>query len=67
MMTLYIQDTSLPTLRFGMLGNIIIVEPNAYIAFAGKRVVEQTLFLRTVYLLKPYGTSWLSNSTLLLI
>ena len=28
---------------FGMLGDIIIAEPNSYIAFAGKRVVEQTL------------------------
>ena len=26
-----------------MLGDIIIAEPNAYIAFAGKRVIEQTL------------------------
>ncbi|KAK8915029.1 hypothetical protein KSP40_PGU015062 [Platanthera guangdongensis] len=26
-----------------MLGDIIIVEPNAHIAFAGKRVIEQTL------------------------
>nr|DAD17956.1 TPA_asm: hypothetical protein HUJ06_019419 [Nelumbo nucifera] len=26
-----------------MLRNIVIVEPNAYIAFSGKRVVEQTL------------------------
>ncbi|MBA0736345.1 hypothetical protein Gogos_009907 [Gossypium gossypioides] len=31
------------TASFGMLGNIIIAEPNAYIAFAGKRVIEQTL------------------------
>lgn len=31
------------TASFGMLGDIIIAEPNAYIAFAGKRVVEQTL------------------------
>nr|YP_010471552.1 acetyl-CoA carboxylase carboxyltransferase beta subunit [Gastrodia javanica]UVG40890.1 acetyl-CoA carboxylase carboxyltransferase beta subunit [Gastrodia javanica] len=31
------------TASFGMLGDIIIVEPNAYIAFAGKRVIEQTL------------------------
>nr|YP_010517874.1 acetyl-CoA carboxylase carboxyltransferase beta subunit [Linum pallescens]UXN84030.1 acetyl-CoA carboxylase carboxyltransferase beta subunit [Linum pallescens] len=28
---------------FGMLGDIIIAEPNATIAFAGKRVIEQTL------------------------
>nr|YP_010047565.1 acetyl-CoA carboxylase beta subunit [Pilea glauca (nom. nud.)]QPK42223.1 acetyl-CoA carboxylase beta subunit [Pilea glauca (nom. nud.)] len=28
---------------FGMLGDIIIAEPDAYIAFAGKRVIEQTL------------------------
>ncbi|KAK4716489.1 hypothetical protein R3W88_014827 [Solanum pinnatisectum] len=26
-----------------MLGDIIIAEPNAYIAFVGKRVIEQTL------------------------
>ncbi|KAK2642565.1 hypothetical protein Ddye_024328 [Dipteronia dyeriana] len=31
------------TSSFGMLGDIIIAEPNAYIAFAGKRVIEQTL------------------------
>nr|QBC71108.1 acetyl-CoA carboxylase carboxyltransferase beta subunit [Agdestis clematidea]QBE88334.1 acetyl-CoA carboxylase carboxyltransferase beta subunit [Agdestis clematidea] len=31
------------TASFGMLGDIIIAEPNAYIAFAGKRVIEQTL------------------------
>nr|WDD58065.1 acetyl-CoA carboxylase carboxyltransferase beta subunit [Haplothismia exannulata] len=31
------------TASFGMLGNIIITEPNAYIAFAGKRVIELTL------------------------
>ncbi|CAH9120634.1 unnamed protein product [Cuscuta europaea] len=31
------------TASFGMLGDIIIVEPNAYIAYAGKRVIEQTL------------------------
>nr|AGW98214.1 acetyl-CoA carboxylase carboxyltransferase beta subunit [Ipomoea tricolor] len=31
------------TASFGMLGDIIIVEPNAYVAFAGKRVIEQTL------------------------
>nr|WRP99073.1 acetyl-CoA carboxylase carboxyltransferase beta subunit [Amorphophallus paeoniifolius] len=31
------------TASFGMLGNIIIAEPQAYIAFAGKRVIEQTL------------------------
>uniref|UniRef100_A0A6N2L174 CoA carboxyltransferase N-terminal domain-containing protein n=1 Tax=Salix viminalis TaxID=40686 RepID=A0A6N2L174_SALVM len=29
------------TASFGMLGDIIIAEPNAYIAFAGKRVIEQ--------------------------
>lgn len=28
---------------FGMLGDIIIAEPNAYIVFAPKRVIEQTL------------------------
>jgi acetyl-CoA carboxylase carboxyl transferase subunit beta len=31
------------TASFGMLGDIIIVEPKAYIAFTGKRVIEQTL------------------------
>nr|ATL58748.1 acetyl-CoA carboxylase carboxyltransferase beta subunit [Salvinia cucullata] len=31
------------TASFGMLGDIIIAEPEAYIAFAGKRVIEQTL------------------------
>nr|YP_010418965.1 acetyl-CoA carboxylase carboxyltransferase beta subunit [Elatostema parvum]USG52157.1 acetyl-CoA carboxylase carboxyltransferase beta subunit [Elatostema parvum] len=31
------------TASFGMLGDIIITEPDAYIAFAGKRVIEQTL------------------------
>ncbi|KAL6557857.1 hypothetical protein OROMI_018207 [Orobanche minor] len=31
------------TASFGMLGDIIIAEPNAYIAFEGKRVIEQTL------------------------
>ncbi|MCL7039216.1 hypothetical protein MKW94_006679 [Papaver nudicaule] len=31
------------TASFGMLGDIIIAEPNAFIAFAGKRVIEQTL------------------------
>nr|YP_009307849.1 AccD [Artemisia capillaris]AOR82683.1 AccD [Artemisia capillaris]ARU07907.1 AccD [Artemisia capillaris]QIE12288.1 AccD [Artemisia capillaris]QKM77915.1 acetyl-CoA carboxylase carboxyltransferase beta subunit [Artemisia capillaris]UFP91167.1 AccD [Artemisia capillaris] len=31
------------TASFGMLGDIIIAEPHAYIAFAGKRVIEQTL------------------------
>ncbi|KAI5650766.1 hypothetical protein M9H77_36771 [Catharanthus roseus] len=31
------------TASFGMLGDIIIAEPNAYIAFVGKRVIEQTL------------------------
>lgn len=31
------------TASFGMLGDIIVAEPNAYIAFAGKRVIEQTL------------------------
>nr|WNE90694.1 Acetyl-CoA Carboxylase D [Carthamus tinctorius] len=31
------------TASFGMLGNVIIAEPNAHIAFAGKRVIEQTL------------------------
>lgn len=27
----------------GMLRDLIVAEPNAYIAFAGKRVIEQTL------------------------
>jgi len=31
------------TASFGMLGDIIIAAPNEYIAFAGKRVIEQTL------------------------
>eukprot|EP01018_Ginkgo_biloba_P040704 Gb_15504 [translate_table: standard] len=31
------------TASFGMLGDIIIAEPKAYIAFDGKRVIEQTL------------------------
>nr|YP_009825485.1 acetyl-CoA carboxylase carboxyltransferase beta subunit [Botrychium lunaria]QIU83300.1 acetyl-CoA carboxylase carboxyltransferase beta subunit [Botrychium lunaria] len=31
------------TASFGMLGDIIIAEPKAYIASAGKRVIEQTL------------------------
>nr|YP_009113843.1 acetyl-CoA carboxylase beta subunit [Stangeria eriopus]AFR45491.1 acetyl-CoA carboxylase beta subunit [Stangeria eriopus]BAR93387.1 acetyl-CoA carboxylase beta subunit [Stangeria eriopus] len=30
------------TASFGTLGDIIIVEPKAYIAFAGRRVIEQT-------------------------
>ncbi|KAK1311833.1 hypothetical protein QJS10_CPA07g01044 [Acorus calamus] len=31
------------TASFAMLGDINVAEPNAYIAFAGKRVIEQTL------------------------
>nr|YP_010856729.1 acetyl-CoA carboxylase carboxyltransferase beta subunit [Ravenea rivularis]WGM68850.1 acetyl-CoA carboxylase carboxyltransferase beta subunit [Ravenea rivularis] len=31
------------TASFGMLGDVIVAEPNTYIAFAGKRVIEQTL------------------------
>ncbi|KAM0954125.1 Acetyl-coenzyme A carboxylase carboxyl transferase subunit beta [Dioscorea sansibarensis] len=31
------------TASFGMLGDVIIAEPNAYVAFVGKRVIEQTL------------------------
>nr|QQL04367.1 acetyl-CoA carboxylase carboxyltransferase beta subunit [Polygala fallax] len=31
------------TASFGMLGEIVIAEPHAYIAFAGKRVIEETL------------------------
>nr|QXO87191.1 acetyl-CoA carboxylase carboxyltransferase beta subunit [Leichhardtia flavescens] len=34
------------TASFGMLGDIIIAEPNAYIAFAGKRVIEETLNIK---------------------
>nr|QYB21625.1 acetyl-CoA carboxylase carboxyltransferase beta subunit [Halocarpus bidwillii] len=33
------------TASFGMLPNIAIAEPKAYIAFAGRRVIEQTLNL----------------------
>nr|YP_008965584.1 Acetyl-CoA carboxylase carboxyltransferase beta subunit [Phelipanche purpurea]CDH98328.1 Acetyl-CoA carboxylase carboxyltransferase beta subunit [Phelipanche purpurea] len=33
------------TASFGMLGDIIIAEPNSHIAFAGKRVIEGTLNL----------------------
>nr|YP_010569547.1 acetyl-CoA carboxylase carboxyltransferase beta subunit [Podocarpus nubigenus]UZF97254.1 acetyl-CoA carboxylase carboxyltransferase beta subunit [Podocarpus nubigenus] len=33
------------TASFGMLPNITIAEPKAYIAFAGRRVIEQTLNL----------------------
>lgn len=45
---LYISILTYPTTggvtaSFGMLGDIIIAEPKAYIAFAGKRVIEQTL------------------------
>nr|YP_010724534.1 acetyl-CoA carboxylase subunit beta [Patersonia fragilis]WDW31661.1 acetyl-CoA carboxylase subunit beta [Patersonia fragilis] len=31
------------TASFAMLGDVIIAEPNTYVAFAGKRVIEQTL------------------------
>uniref|UniRef100_UPI0030FF02EB acetyl-CoA carboxylase beta subunit n=1 Tax=Schnabelia nepetifolia TaxID=201516 RepID=UPI0030FF02EB len=31
------------TASFGMLGDIIIAEPNSYIAFTGQKVIEQTL------------------------
>nr|YP_010964775.1 acetyl-CoA carboxylase beta subunit [Hedysarum xizangense]WNM89430.1 acetyl-CoA carboxylase beta subunit [Hedysarum xizangense] len=31
------------TASFGMLGDVIIAEPEAYIAFAGKRVIEELL------------------------
>nr|YP_010596192.1 acetyl-CoA carboxylase carboxyltransferase betasubunit [Tanaecium pyramidatum]WAJ60410.1 acetyl-CoA carboxylase carboxyltransferase betasubunit [Tanaecium pyramidatum] len=31
------------TASFGTLGDIILAEPNSYIAFAGKRVIEETL------------------------
>nr|YP_009486902.1 acetyl-CoA carboxylase carboxyltransferase beta subunit [Tylosema fassoglense]AWB13125.1 acetyl-CoA carboxylase carboxyltransferase beta subunit [Tylosema fassoglense] len=31
------------TASFGMLGDVVITEPEAYIAFAGKRVIEETL------------------------
>nr|YP_010933357.1 beta subunit of acetyl-CoA carboxylase carboxytransferase [Streptosarcina arenaria]YP_010933456.1 beta subunit of acetyl-CoA carboxylase carboxytransferase [Streptosarcina costaricana]WKT08838.1 beta subunit of acetyl-CoA carboxylase carboxytransferase [Streptosarcina arenaria]WKT08939.1 beta subunit of acetyl-CoA carboxylase carboxytransferase [Streptosarcina costaricana] len=45
---LYISVLTYPTTggvtaSFAMLGDIIIAEPKAYIAFAGKRVIEQTL------------------------
>ena len=48
---------------FGMLGDIIIAEPNSYIAFAGKRVIEQTLkktYLRihkrlNIYFIRAYS------------
>jgi acetyl-CoA carboxylase carboxyl transferase subunit beta len=45
---LYISILTYPTTggvtaSFGMLGDIILAEPRAYIAFAGKRVIEQTL------------------------
>nr|YP_011009071.1 acetyl-CoA carboxylase subunit beta [Helicteres hirsuta]WPV76323.1 acetyl-CoA carboxylase subunit beta [Helicteres hirsuta] len=33
------------TASFGMLGDIIIAEPNALIAFAGKRIIEQLLHI----------------------
>lgn len=41
------------TASFGMLGDIIIAEPNAYIAFAGKRVIEQTLKKTVHFLFMP--------------
>ena len=31
------------TASFAMLGDLIIAEPNALIAFAGRRVIEQTI------------------------
>nr|YP_009994315.1 acetyl-CoA carboxylase beta subunit [Cuscuta nitida]QNP08419.1 acetyl-CoA carboxylase beta subunit [Cuscuta nitida] len=31
------------TASFGMLGDILITEPHAYVAFAGKRVIQETL------------------------
>lgn len=34
------------TASFAMLGDIIISEPGAYIAFAGKRVIEETLKIK---------------------
>lgn len=45
---LYISVLTYPTTggvtaSSGMLGDVIIAEPKAYIAFAGKRVIEQTL------------------------
>nr|YP_011001567.1 acetyl-CoA carboxylase beta subunit [Chrysojasminum odoratissimum]WPN86839.1 acetyl-CoA carboxylase beta subunit [Chrysojasminum odoratissimum] len=33
------------TASFGMLGDVILAEPNSLIAFAGKRVIEETLKL----------------------
>nr|YP_009231663.1 acetyl-CoA carboxylase beta subunit [Hydnora visseri]ALZ49981.1 acetyl-CoA carboxylase beta subunit [Hydnora visseri] len=46
--SLYISILTSPTTggvtaSFGMLGDIIIAEPDAYIAFAGKRVIEKVL------------------------
>ncbi|KAJ6806272.1 uncharacterized protein M6B38_175725 [Iris pallida] len=35
--------TSRVTASFGTLGDVIIVEPNAYIVLTGKRVIEQIL------------------------
>nr|YP_010428218.1 acetyl-CoA carboxylase beta subunit [Hydnora triceps]USN93667.1 acetyl-CoA carboxylase beta subunit [Hydnora triceps] len=46
--SLYISILTSPTTggvtaSFGMLGDIIIAEPDAYIAFAGKRIIEKVL------------------------
>ncbi|KAJ8434636.1 hypothetical protein Cgig2_032914 [Carnegiea gigantea] len=41
----YIATTGGVTASFGMLGDMIIAKPNADIAFASKRVIEQTLNL----------------------
>jgi acetyl-CoA carboxylase carboxyl transferase subunit beta len=35
--------TGIVTANFGMLGDIIIGEPDSYIAFAGKRVIEEVM------------------------
>nr|WJM99137.1 acetyl-CoA carboxylase beta subunit [Hydnora abyssinica]WJM99188.1 acetyl-CoA carboxylase beta subunit [Hydnora abyssinica]WJM99221.1 acetyl-CoA carboxylase beta subunit [Hydnora abyssinica] len=49
--SLYISILTSPTAggvtaSFGMLGDIIIAEPDSYIAFAGKRVIEKTLNIK---------------------
>nr|YP_010428172.1 acetyl-CoA carboxylase beta subunit [Hydnora abyssinica]USN93587.1 acetyl-CoA carboxylase beta subunit [Hydnora abyssinica] len=49
--SLYISILTSPTTggvtaSFGMLGDIIITEPDAYLAFAGKRVIEKTLNIK---------------------
>nr|UWV91952.1 acetyl-CoA carboxylase carboxyltransferase beta subunit [Enhalus acoroides] len=44
------------TASFGMLGDVIFAEPFAYIAFAGKRVIEETLHVTV-----PEGTQEAEN------